>query len=60
MLWGNQAQSYEKYIDTPPHCLLKAEHPVAGKYNGRKWDHKDCFAKCNELLLQTKQEQIIW
>lgn len=60
MLWGSQAQSYEQYIDTPPHTILKAEHPVAGKYQGRKWKHNDCFSKCNRLLLETSKPQIQW
>lgn len=59
MLWGSQAQSYSKHI-APHHFVLKSEHPVAGKYSGRKWKHNDCFAQCNEILIGSQQTKIQW
>ena len=56
LLWGNQAQEYSYLIDNPLHHILIAEHPVACRYQGRKWNHGDFFSKTNELL----NEKIKW
>jgi len=56
MLWGAQAQKYAQFIDDRHH-IIETEHPVAGVYKGKKWDHKHCFRRANEIL---GDEKINW
>ncbi len=49
MLWGNFAQSFEKYIDTTKHVVLKTSHPSPLSVSR---GFKGCghFSKANEIL----------
>lgn len=49
MLWGKDAQQYEKYISDKKHYILKYNHPSWAAHNKIKWDC-DHFVKANELL----------
>ena len=55
MLWGKYAQSYESFIDSSKHYILKHEHPTAPHYRGLKWDCSH-FKDANSLL----EKPIIW
>jgi len=50
VLWGKDAQEYEKCIDEATCYIIKAEHPVASSYQGRGWDYNQCFEKVNKLI----------
>lgn len=57
-LWGKDAQAFESQIGEH-HIVLKAEHPVAASYQGRKWkcDH---FKEINNHLYKTNEDKIEW
>jgi uracil-DNA glycosylase len=59
MLWGRQAEKYEKYIRNDKNYILKASHPVSrGKYNTfLKCDH---FNKANKYLENRGRKGINW
>lgn len=59
MLWGNEAQEYEKYI-SPGNLIIKTEHPAAACYGKRNWENKKCFYNCNKYLIENKIEPIEW
>lgn len=59
LLWGSHAHGLEVFI-TKPHYVLKAEHPVACVYQGRKWEHNDHFRVCNTLLEGMNKTKINW
>ena len=58
LLWGASAHLFEKHITG---VVLKAEHPVAGVYQGNKpWDNDKCFSKANFYLEQRGIQPIDW
>jgi len=57
-LWGKDAQSFETQIGKH-HLVLKAEHPVAASYQGRKWQC-DHFKKINTHLMGVNGDFINW
>jgi len=59
MLWGKEAQEYEKYIN-PNNLILKAVHPAYACYNKIRWENEQCFFKCNEYLIKNNIEPINW
>lgn len=58
MLWGKEAQGYEKMINTR-HLILKAEHPVAAARSNRDWKCT-AFADANEYLINRSLTKINW
>lgn len=60
MLWGNDAREYDKYITKGINNIIACEHPVAASYNSRAWENQDCFNKCNRILKDLGEKEIIW
>lgn len=51
LLWGNNAKSYEKYINPNINHILKAAHPAAETYSKRAgFYYCNHFVKVNEIL----------
>ena len=63
MLWGNEAQKVEKFIDPTKHLLLKAPHPASELY-GRKDKGKftgcEHFSKANLFLREKGIIPVNW
>lgn len=63
VLWGADAQSYEKYINTKSNYILKAAHPAAERYGGNK-GFFGCkhFSQINKILTENNGENynITW
>ena len=59
LLWGNDAQEYEKLITNPSHYVIKAGHPSplnrANPFYGC-----GCFSKCSEELDARGFNKITW
>ena len=58
MLWGNFARSKKELIDSNKHYVLEAAHPsplARGAFFGCKH-----FSRCNEILVKTERQPIIW
>lgn len=60
LLFGKDAQKKAKYIDKARHCIIQTEHPVAANYQGRRWNHCQCFKYCNEYLNKNNIKTIEW
>ena len=61
LLWGAEAQRFEKYVKGKNHMVLKAEHPIKHKYEKRpEWIHNDCFNEANRLLDFHNLKKISW
>lgn len=59
LLWGKNAQEFEKYITNKNHYILKSAHPSPlSAYNG--FFENGHFKKCNEFLLANNMRPIIW
>ena len=54
MLWGNNAQELQKYIDTDYHIILKHTHP--SPLSRKPFVGNDHFVICNDYL----ENKIIW
>jgi uracil-DNA glycosylase len=50
MLWGKDAQEYEKFIDKEKHLVLKTDHPGSALYTPTKWFGNKHFSKANEWI----------
>lgn len=59
MLWGNFAQSYEKFISSPSHCVIKSGHP-SPLNTSNPFVGCGCFSQCNEQLRAKQLTEIIW
>ena len=59
MLWGNNAQKYEKYIDGEKNLILKSVHPSPLSYYRGFLGCKH-FLKANEYLKNNNIEEINW
>lgn len=61
ILWGNDAQSVEKYIDINSNLILKAVHPSPLAQTGtKKFLGCNHFKLCNEYLIKNGYEPIQW
>lgn len=60
MLWGNNAKLLRHRVEDGRHLILEAEHPVMGAKEHRKWEHKECFKKCNVFLESKGYGEIDW
>lgn len=59
LLWGKEAQDFGVLVNRS-HTILKAEHPVAPRYQGREWDHGDFFNLTNKILKEKGKQEIKW
>jgi len=60
LLWGRDAGTLGKKIDSKKHMLIKTEHPAAAAYAGREWHFQDCFNVVNEFLERHDREPVVW
>lgn len=60
LLWGRNAQEYDKYITKGINNVLMCEHPVAASYQNRDWLFNNCFQECNKILRELGEEEIKW
>jgi uracil-DNA glycosylase len=61
ILWGNDAQSVEKYIDTQNNLILKSVHPSPLAQTGnKKFIGCNHFKLCNEYLVKNGYDTIKW
>jgi len=58
MLWGNHAQSYQKFINENENLILEHTHP--SPLSRKPFVGNDHFRLANEYLQQHNKEQIIW
>lgn len=59
LLWGDKAQSYEKYFDKSKHDVVKTSHPSPlSAYRG--FLGSKCFNRVNEYLSSNNKKQIDW
>lgn len=59
ILWGNYAQTYEKYLDKNKHCIIKSYHPSPLSASRGFFNTKP-FSKTNDYLIKTKHTPIEW
>jgi len=59
LLWGANAQSRKQYITNTRHKILTAPHPSPLSAS-RGFFGCGHFARCNEILVEMKQEPIDW
>ncbi|MBR4745328.1 MAG: uracil-DNA glycosylase [Clostridia bacterium] len=60
MLWGSNAKSFEKLIDTSRHYILKSAHPSPMSANQGGWFGCRHFSKANKFLAQHGKSEIDW
>jgi uracil-DNA glycosylase len=61
ILWGNDAQSIEKYIDSNNNLILKGIHPSPLAQTGtKKFLGCNHFKLCNEYLINNAVDPIKW
>lgn len=60
LLWGNNAQKYERYLDNNKHLVLKATHPSPLGANQGGWFGCGHFIKTNEFLNKNHVSLINW
>ncbi len=59
ILWGNPAQTVEKWIDTSKHLIIKSAHPSPLSAS-RGFFGSKCFSRTNEFLKQHNLPEINW
>lgn len=60
MLWGGNAQKYEKFISNPNHLVIKRTHPSPLGANQGGWFNQNTFISCNEFLEKKNLKPIEW
>jgi len=59
ILWGANARSYKKYIDTSKHLVIESVHPSPlSAYNG--FFGSKPFSKTNEFLVRNGIDKVDW
>jgi len=59
ILWGNNARSKKKYIDSNKHYIIESAHPSPlSCFNG--FFGSKPFSKANDFLISNNQEKIDW
>jgi uracil-DNA glycosylase len=59
ILWGNPAQTVEKWIDTSKHLVIKSAHPSPLSAS-RGFFSSKCFSRTNAFLKQHNLPEINW
>lgn len=62
MLWGNNAKSYKRLINTSTHHILTAGHPATKSYGKDLFSGCKHFSKANKILedMNGKEAEIRW
>ena len=60
MLWGGNAQKYEKFINNKNRLVLKRTHPSPLGANQGGWFNENTFISCNKFLEKNKLDPINW
>ena len=60
MLWGGNAQKYEKYITNKNHIIIKRTHPSPLGANQGGWFNMNTFKSCNDFLESKNVKAIEW
>ena len=60
MLWGGNAQKYEKFISNKNRLVLKRTHPSPLGANQGGWFNENTFISCNKFLEKNKLDPINW
>lgn len=60
LLWGKEAQKYEKYIKNKNRLILKNSHPSPLGANKGGWFNSSIFIKTNEFLKSKNIKEIDW
>ena len=60
MLWGGNAQKYEKIITNKKHKIIKRTHPSPLGANHGGWFNMNTFKSCNEFLEDNGIKPIEW
>lgn len=65
VLFGKQAERYEKYINSLGNYIYKVEHPAAAEHRRKtggspEWDHKHIFKTIEGTLEANNKEKVDW
>ena len=60
MLWGGNAQKFEKYLSNSNHLVIKRTHPSPLGANQGGWFNQNTFKICNEFLKNKKLKEVEW
>lgn len=60
LLWGKEAQAFNRFVVNPNHQIIMAEHPAAASYGNRAWMYNNCFEEANRYLEQKGEQPINW
>lgn len=60
MLWGGNAQKYEKYITNKNHLVIKRTHPSPLGANKGGWFNEGTFIECNKFLESKNIKPVEW
>ena len=60
MLWGGNAQKYEKFITNKTHLVIKRTHPSPLGANQGGWFNQKTFILCNKFLQENNLQPIDW
>lgn len=62
LLWGNNAKSKEKFIDTKKHLVIKTCHPspLSANKSNADWFYSCQFKKVNKYLESKNKTEIDW
>ncbi len=60
MLWGGNAQKYEKYLTNKNHLVIKRTHPSPLGANQGGWFNQNTFIECNKFLEKKNLKVIDW
>ncbi len=60
LLWGSKAKGFKEIIQNGRHLILEAEHPTYAHREGRRWNHEECFKRCNAFLQVKGYGTINW
>ena len=55
LLWGKNAISFKKYIDTTKHFVFESDHPIKAKMS-----FKGGFKECNDYLILNNKNHVYW
>jgi uracil-DNA glycosylase len=60
LLWGSEARRRKKLVDSPPHAVIEAGHPVARPNAHLQFLTERPFSQANQALVDAGLEPIDW